>query len=108
MEATSVSIQGPVLRCYGVAVGFRSNSERILAVIDAEFIPASEISKCSQPDLEYSLEVDERHGQYKAYIGLQELIETPDLSRLLHVLQVHLQHPVAPTPLNPLFLHPPP
>jgi hypothetical protein len=105
MEATSVSIQGPVLRCYGVAVGFRSNSERILAVIDAEFIPASEISKCNQPDLEYSLDVDERHGRYKAYIGSQELIETPDLSRLLDVLKVHVQHAVAETAVEHLFIH---
>jgi hypothetical protein len=104
-SVSSVSIQGPVFRCYGVAVGFRSNSERLLAVIDANFIPASQISKCNRPDLEYSLEVDERDGQYKAYIGSQELIETPDLSRLLDALKVHVQHAVAETAVEHLFVH---
>jgi hypothetical protein len=105
MKATSVSIQGPVLRCYGVAVGFRSNSERLLADIDSDFIPASEICKCDQPDLVYSLEVDGQRGQYKASIGSQELIETPDMNRLLDVLKAHVQHAVAGTAVDRLFVH---
>src|SRR5689334_24166791 len=105
METTSVSVQGPLLQCYGVVVGFRSNSVRILAGIDSAFIPASQISTCNEPDLAYSLEVDEKHGLYTASIDSEQFIQTEDLNRLLDVLKLNIQHAVAERAVECLFVH---
>jgi hypothetical protein len=94
-----------VLRCYGVTVGFRSNSERLLGGIDSRLIPASSPISCCEPDLDYYLEVDEDHGLYKAFVGTEPFFETSDFIRLFEVLKQSVHHALAQKAVDYLFLH---
>ena len=98
-------IPGPVVCCHGVVVGFRANWAGVLTELDSEFIPGSRASEGREPDLAYSLECDQSRGLYAVSIGAQELIRTPDLNRLLKFLKLHVQHAIAESAVERLFVH---
>jgi len=98
-------IRGPVLQCYGVNVGFRANSTKVLAAIDPTLIPASCICDRQVPDITYSLCADEKRGLYTASTGAETLFEATDLNILLTDLKVHIQHAVAEASMEHVFVH---
>jgi hypothetical protein len=98
-------IPGPVVWCHGVVVGFRANWAGVLTEIDSAFVPGSRASERREPDLAYSLECDKMRGLYAVSIGSQELIRTPDLNRLLKFLKLHVQHAIAESAVERLFVH---
>jgi len=98
-------IPGPVVWCHGVVVGFRANWAGVLTEIDSAFVPGSRASERHEPDLAYSLECDKMRGLYAVSIGSQELFETPDLNRLLKFLKLHVQHAIAESAVERLFVH---
>jgi hypothetical protein len=105
MAAGVESIHGPVLQCYGVKVGFRANCNRVLAAIDPTLIPASQICGRQEPDITYSLFADETRGVYTASNGVGNLLEAPDLDKLLNDLKVHIHHAIAESATEHVFLH---
>lgn len=100
-----VWIPGPVVWCHGVVIGFRANWPAVLKEIDSAFVPCSRASERGEPDLAYSLECDEVRGLYAVSIGSQKLIQTPDLNRLLAFLKQHVQHAIAESAVERLFVH---
>jgi hypothetical protein len=100
------TISALALRCYGVTITFRSNSEQLLAAIDSDFIPAaSPTYDTFDADLEYFLEANQRTGNYQASIGSSRLIGTSDQHSLIEAVKDHVHHTLAATAAQNLFLH---
>lgn len=98
-------IRGPVLYCHGIHIGFRANQPILLEGINTTFIPGSDTSHRTRPEILYSLESDSANSVYTVSRGSRALIATRKVDALFHSLQREVQHTVASKAIDRLFVH---
>lgn len=105
MSHTEDWIQGPVLSCYGVRVGFRTNHPGALAAIDSISIPGARACDPGESGLAYSLKSDEAAHVHAAYIGSRRLIQASNLDCVIDFVRSHVRHVIAENSSERLFVH---